>query len=116
MGKLRKEIANSPSWMSLRQGGDNISRKARIVTSAIADRELKTVVNDANPVLLFRFDGEGWERWSVVGGGFEPVDGPLPPLRTYLEDGDETPSPGDRYRVDEGTWRRLAADEPDPAG
>ena len=116
MGKLRKEIANSPSFMSLRQGGDNISRKARIVTSAIADRDIKTVVDDPNPIVLFRFDGQRWERWSVVGGGFEVVEAPAPPLQAHLDGTGLRPEAGDRYRLEHGSWRRLDPGEPDPTG
>ena len=115
MGKLRKEITSSPSFMALRQGGDNISRKARIVNSAIADRKIKTVVDDPNPVVLFRFDGERWERWSVLGGRYEAVDGAAPPLRAHLEHEGTMPAAGDRFALEAGTWRRLDPDEPDPA-
>ena len=114
MGKLRKEIANSPAFLALRQGGDNISRKARIVSSAIADRDVRTVVDDPAPVVVFRFDGDRWERWSVVGGGFEPVDAPAPPLQAHLDESGDVPEAGDRYRLQDGTWRRLEADEPGP--
>ena len=115
MGKLRKEIANSPAFLALRQGGDNLSRKARIVSSAIADREIRTVVDDPTPMVLFRFDGERWQRWSVVGGGFEPVDAPAPPLLAHLHESGAVPASGDRFRLEDGAWRQLDAVEPDPA-
>jgi hypothetical protein len=112
VGKLRKEITNSPSFMSLRQGGDNISRKARIVTSSIEDRKIRTVVDDPSPVLRFRFDGEGWSRWSVAWRAYEPAE-VAPPLREHLAAEGVTPQAGDRYVLDAGVWRRLDADEPD---
>jgi hypothetical protein len=114
MGELRKEIFDSPTWMSIRQGGDNISRKARIVASSIEDRKIKTIVDDDAPVFRFRFDGERWERWSVAWTRYEPAEIP-PPLRDHLEAEGIEPAAGDRFVLDAGTWRRLATDEPDAA-
>ena len=112
VGGLWREIKNSPSYLSLRQGGDNMSRKVRIVASAIEDRQIKTVVDDANPYLLFRFDGERWERWSVAWRTYEATELP-PPLATHLDAEDVTPAAGDRFLLDAGTWRKLDASEPD---
>ncbi len=106
MGKLGREITNSTAFQFLRQGGDNLGRKARIVASSIEDRKIKTVVDDEAPTLLFRFDGEGWERWSVAWGRFEAAE-PPPPLRGHLEAEGITPVTGDRFTVEDGAWRRA---------
>ena len=112
MGDLRKEITNSPTFMALRQGGDNLSRKARIVASAIEDRKIRTMVDDPSPVLRFRFAGEGWERWSVAWRTYEPADVP-PPLREHLQTEQVEPLAGDRFQLVDGAWRRLEPTEPD---
>jgi hypothetical protein len=115
VGDLRKELKNSPTWMSLRQGGDNLSRKARIVASSIADREVKTVVDDPAPVLVFRFDGDGWSRWSAAWRSYERAE-PAPPLRDHLAEAGIEPAVGDRFTLAEGTWRQLGPDEPETPG
>ena len=112
MGDLRKEFTNSPTWMSVRQGGDNLGRKARIVASAIADRDVRTVVDDPNPVLVFRFDGDGWSRWSATWRAYERAEC-APPLRDHLLAAGIEPQAGDRFTLDAGTWRQLAPDEPE---
>ena len=112
MGELGRENRNSPTWWSIRQGGDNIGRKARIVASSIADRKVKTVVDDEHPVLVFRFDGEAWARWSVAWQRYEPADIP-PPLRAHLESEHVVPEAGDRFRLDAGQWLRVPPDDKD---
>ena len=113
MGERRRQITDSTWFTSLRQGGDNISRKARIVASSIEDRKVRTVVDDANPRLLFRFDGERWERWSVAWQRYEAAV-VAPPLQAHLEAEGVEPSAGDRYLLESGRWRLLGGDEPDP--
>jgi hypothetical protein len=112
VGDRWREFKSSPSFMSLRQGGDNISRKARIVASSIEDRKIKTVVDDANPYLLYRFDGERWLRWSVAWRDYEEAPLP-PPLRSHLAVEGSEPAACDRFLLDAGTWRRLDETEPD---
>lgn len=112
VGDLWRELKDSPSFIAFRQGGDNISRKARIVASSFEDRKIKTIVDDADPYLLFRFDGEGWERWSVAWRAYEAAPVP-PPLASHLEHEDVTPAAGDRFLLASGTWRRLEPSEPD---
>jgi hypothetical protein len=112
VGDLRKEITNSPTWMSVRQGGDNLSRKARILASAMADREVKTIVDDPAPVLVFRFDGDGWSRWSPAWRAYEAA-ALAPPLRDHLAEAGIEPAVGDRFTLDAGTWRQLRPDEPE---
>ena len=112
MAKWRREIAKSPYFIAARQGGDNISRKARIVASSIDDRKIRTVVDDDAPVLRFRFDGERWERWSVAWRTYEPAPIP-PPLLAHLEAEALTLAAGDRYALEAGAWRHLGPDEPD---